>query len=308
MTPIDRAGQFLLRLAQSEQIKTTVHARPTSELGKKLVGALKVAVPALALSAAAHAQSPSVAQMVMQINDGETFTVESVKDRIAVAQGYDSQALDNMRQINACLTSYAPADTTASVEMVLATINASAKVNEDISHWAKNAGAAPGVGVAAFCVDPLNWQAKANEFLAMTNKYPPTIAQSLRDNLTTHTIASAYSRAETLQYAVLDAADAQNAYQKLYGAPAIKVGGMDWVSAASGIVQGVSNAMGDQSLSDSARSAERLVRDGDSYRRRGESVFNRRDKSSVARGVGDMVKQAGQRVGRATRTPSYRYR
>jgi len=312
MNPRERVAHFLHKVASQERL--TVNVRTPAEkssVTRKFISALKVMAPAMALSAAAHAGQPAP-EVVLQVNGGAPVTVQSVQDLIEKVNSYSPSAIDQMGAIARCMHKHLPRGAGVSDAMVLATMNASANVSIDIEDWAARTGNEPMLGVAAFCENPSNWQAQAQEWIAQTAKYDNLVGSIVRQHLAERALAGVVARAQTVQQSVNDAAYAQRMADsgEFYGGGhAVKVrGAMDWVSAASSIAEGAAHLFGGKEAVEVVRGADRTLRDGTNVVRRGESVANRRDSASRARGVGEIMESVGRRYGASSNRYSTRNR
>ena len=301
-TPNERAGNFLLKLANQDRVTVSMNysaARP--ETSRKMLNALKVMVPALAVVASAHAKTPTP-EVLLQTNGPEHITVQSVTDIIEQARSLTADSIQKMGMVAKCLKEHLNIDHPVDEKLMLTMMNTTAKTSIEIENWAQKTGFNSMLGVAAYCQNPENWEAQAQSWINKTSKYDALEGSVVRKELASQALRGLYERTTTTKNAFAEAAGVQKDNPgQFYGASAIKVGAMDWLSAASSVAQGAAELMGNDGAKDYAKTAERVLRDGGNYVRRGKSALNRSDSAAKIKGVGDLLKSVGQRVGNSNK-------
>lgn len=277
MTINARAAAFLENVAKQEapiKIEAFSAPRNTTRMGQKFINALRICVPALVLTASAHAQTAT---------PGVTFTIDGksapMESAYSVAQSIMTQLASEdhsprAEQIVQCFQEKIVDAGLSRTEKGFAAVMLRAKAPSIISEMdehAKEHGTNPDLMVAAFCANPLNWKAQLNQWERKADRLTELARSGSAETLVQYQAHESLER-YAAQSATLYRAMQNAAYHQSNGqfdrSLMRPVGASDWIGAITSIASGVADMTGSRDARDTVRSARSTARRGESISRR----------------------------------------
>lgn len=318
----DRAGRFLTRLAQAPAVRATLH-NVEQPRGRTFANAVKAVLPALLLTASAHAQL-AAPRAEIQFGDDTAMVLPSLQEAAAHAIDWvNSPAAApshaSIQQLRPTIEHVAgQVQERQNTDAVLGMLVASVVATAEIQAWANETGRPFKDGVAAYLENPTDWRAQVAAWDRMAAKYDHLIDQGpgVRQVMVDQALANAAQRIETQVSAIREAGAVQIPQSEpapasrpsfAYGAEAVKVGGMDWANAAISIAKGGAALYGDKDIEQAVRKGTDTARKGTGYARRGESISNRRNVIDQVRGIGDLMGSVGRDINKPAPRARSRY-
>ncbi|MDF8364693.1 hypothetical protein [Achromobacter anxifer] len=318
----DRAGRFLTRLAQAPAVRATLH-NVEQPRGRTFANAVKAVLPALLLTASAHAHLPAP-RAEIQVGDDAAMVLPSLQESAAHAIDWvksPAAALSgaNFQQLRPTIEHVVGhVQERENKDAVLGMLIASVVASAEIQAWANETGRPFKDGVAAYLENPADWRAQIATWDRMAAKYDHLIDQGpgIRQVMVDQALAHAAQHIETQVSAIREAGAVHAPLSEpapapragfAYGAEAVKVGGMDWANAAISIAKGGAALYGDREVEQAVRKGTDTARKGTGYARRGESISNRRNVIDQVRGIGDLMGSVGRDINKPAPRARSRY-